>query len=434
MSIYVKGTSYKINNTVTAVGSLTINGTVVSGFSTSNYLKITGGDTVSDVNLNSFEILIKITTPTTWISNGRILNPTDGADSTTCPFIEANNYGIAINFWNSVSYDRTVALSSPASNTTYWCKWIYDGTKIKGYYSIDGINFTLNEERVAGYKYYFYSNEFSVGVRSFDSAAVTVYNGSVDLSQFYIKVNGDMWLRGAYELLYTQIKEVYKNGQSIAQIYNGSTLVYTNFDNRILTGMQDYDNMVSPANAAINYASEDIWAIGTSGTNGTDYIDISYNSDMSNSLRIYYNAWHAGYTSAKGGDIVFVPKGYYFRISSGTRWWMPCVTPGKLASNPSAKYVPQPDYDNRMSYTADTFVNVTEAGGRWYYLEPASTSAKQLVVKVNSTGAEYTINTSNSYGASADKGSTLSYIPGNGKYSVKVIRANGWYCLTKLKV
>ena len=180
----------------TVVGSPTINSGVASGFSTSNYLIFNGTGTVSANNLNSFEILFKVITPTTWTSNGRVINPTNGADSTTAPYIEFKNSRANLVWFNGTTYipcDIGITLSS---NTTYWLKWVYDGSIVKGYYSTNGSDYIFSSTTTLPYKPYFNSTEMGIGCRVFDKYDVCVWNGSVDLKEAYIKVNGSIWWQG----------------------------------------------------------------------------------------------------------------------------------------------------------------------------------------------------------------------------------------------
>lgn len=179
----------------TVVGSPTIINGVASGFSTSNYLIFNGAGTVPAGNLNSFEIAVKVKTPTTWTSNGRVINPTNGADSTTAPYIEVNQQGAHLQWYNG-SYFYCTALENLSSNTTYWFKWVYDGSTIKGYYSTNGSDYILNSTTTPPYKPYFNSTEMGIGCRVSDKYSGCVWNGSVDLKETYIKVNGSIWWKG----------------------------------------------------------------------------------------------------------------------------------------------------------------------------------------------------------------------------------------------
>ena len=180
---------------VSVVGTPTSSNGVISGFNASNYLTFNGAEIVSADNLNSFEIQVKVITPSSWTSNGRVLNPTDGADSKTAPYIEVIERGAYLQWYNG-SYSTSIALENLSSNTTYWFKWVYDGTVIKGYYSTDGEDFILYKDATPAYKPFFNSTSMGLGVRVSDKNAVTVWNGSIDISQSYIKINNEIWWKG----------------------------------------------------------------------------------------------------------------------------------------------------------------------------------------------------------------------------------------------
>lgn len=171
---------------------------IASEFSTSNYLKFNTSTTSSSPS--SFEIVFKVITPSSFTSNGRVINPTNGADSTTAPYIQINSYNVVLAFYNGTSYINIEAKDSISTNTIYWFKWIYDGSNIKSYYSTDGENYTLNSTFTPSYKPFFNSTEYSVGCRSFDRSSVCVWNGSVDLSESYIKIDGEEVWRGVSDL------------------------------------------------------------------------------------------------------------------------------------------------------------------------------------------------------------------------------------------
>lgn len=183
------------NGTITGSVSVDANG-VASGFTTSQYITTNGGSTVSADNLKSFEVQVKVTTPSSWTESGRIINPTNGADSTTAPFIYIVSSAAGLNFYNGSTYMVLNALNNVSTNTTYWFKWIYDGSVVKCYYSIDGNEFILNSEVTPAYKPFFNSSQFSVGCRSYDKYAGCVWNGSIDLKECYIKLNNKFWWSG----------------------------------------------------------------------------------------------------------------------------------------------------------------------------------------------------------------------------------------------
>lgn len=188
--------AYPVNTiSGTTVGTLTDNNGVVSGFSTNNYITSNINGTYQAGDVDNFEISMKVVTPSSWTSNGRIINWNGGADSTLGPYIEATQSSICLWFYNG-TYKSTCALNSPSSNTTYFIKFVYDGNSIKGYYKLNAEdNWILTAETAfAKTEVYFKTTDFTVGGRAFDKLAVCVWNGSIDLKECYIKVNSqNVW-------------------------------------------------------------------------------------------------------------------------------------------------------------------------------------------------------------------------------------------------
>ena len=79
-------------------------------------------------------------------------------------------------------------------------KWIFENKVFSGYYSLDGKNWTKNSEITFNGTFWFDTANYSMGVRSNDGAAVTIFNGSIDLSQCYIKINGEILWKGVTRL------------------------------------------------------------------------------------------------------------------------------------------------------------------------------------------------------------------------------------------
>lgn len=191
----VKSGQYVTDYTV--VGSPTISSEyVVSGFSSSNYLQASGKRTYTAGEINSFEIIFHVITGNSLQSNGRLYQPSDVStgDSTLAPTIVAEpSEGIYL-WFHTTSEPVCRAVSSVATNTEYWLKWTYDGTDMKGYYSNDGgLTWTLNAT-ITSFTPYWNYKDFKLGNRN---GGVTVFNGSIDLKNSYVKINGDMWWIGA---------------------------------------------------------------------------------------------------------------------------------------------------------------------------------------------------------------------------------------------
>ena len=182
---------------VSFVGTPTVNNGIASGFSTTSRLDFNGTKIVSENDLKSFEIKVKINSGSLATTNGRIINASGGADSKLGFYIEISSNNIAFVFYNgTLPYFNCRALLNPTPNTDYYLKWEYDGTNIKGYNSTDGITYNLVDDVTPPYKLYFNTTSFGIGNRPADMTAVCVFNGTVDLNNSYIIINDEMWWKG----------------------------------------------------------------------------------------------------------------------------------------------------------------------------------------------------------------------------------------------
>ena len=131
------------------VGTLTINNSVVSGFSDSNYLELPGVFDLGRNNITSFEICGSFTTPadlSSWTNFLTSLSP----DSS--PLAVGLGLGVANTQYNNtllvVVRGNTVqtfyGTTSLVANTEYFIKLQYDGTDYKLLLSGDGVNYNLD--------------------------------------------------------------------------------------------------------------------------------------------------------------------------------------------------------------------------------------------------------------------------------------------------
>ena len=199
---------YKYGNTINAVkvGNPTVNNGVVSGFGTSKYL--TTNITLPS-SINIFEIQFKFTTGSTQHDYTGVLctNTTDNNVAQgfrvqhSAPVEYSSDNQISLSF-HDTNYFSVKAIQSPALNTTYWTKWIFDGSSIKGFYSLDGKIFTLTQEDADISKYITAMNKFNknnaqyfIGIFKNDNNNIRhEFTGSIDLKQCYIKINDkEIW-------------------------------------------------------------------------------------------------------------------------------------------------------------------------------------------------------------------------------------------------
>lgn len=97
---------------------------------------------------------------------------------------------------------RTVrALNNPQPNTTYWIKYIFDGLRIKAYNSLNGKDWNLNFDNAISdinSPPLLNAPHYYVGIEN-PTASTGYYgefDGSIDLSECYIKINGKTLWKG----------------------------------------------------------------------------------------------------------------------------------------------------------------------------------------------------------------------------------------------
>ena len=177
------------------IGTISVNDQhEATGFSTSNYIYLTNMQTYSTGTITSLEMIFKIHTPVSgnWTSNGRIINGSAAYDDFA---LDVNSERAQFTFINSdTSTDKFLQLASNLSNDTdYWLKVTYDGTDLKGFYSTNGVDYTQTDSIARSSSELYLKAGYSIGARSYDHVNICVWNGSIDLSESYIKVNGSNW-------------------------------------------------------------------------------------------------------------------------------------------------------------------------------------------------------------------------------------------------
>lgn len=187
------------------VGSPTIDENYnVSGFSKDNYLKFSLNGPVSTPT-NNFEVQVKFTTTANVVSGlGYIINAYDTLDNERAMniYITKKEVRTSIGKPAPSSWFRTViALNNPQPNTTYWIKYIFDGLRIKAYNSLNGKDWNLNfDDAISDINSPPILNapHYYVGIEN-PTASTGYYrefDGSIDLSECYIKINGKTLWKG----------------------------------------------------------------------------------------------------------------------------------------------------------------------------------------------------------------------------------------------
>ena len=183
-------------NTYTVQSSPTIVDGVASGFSSSDYLRLSDSFRPGS---NTWEIACKVTTNSS-VSDNVIYAFQAGETNAT-------RYGLMLRTTAQNKFEATFTLNGTSwfnntipdfyisGNATYWTKEYWDGSAFKLDISTDGITYQniLNVESTTPIYNSFTSCKFGVWT---DGAYRWAWNGSIDLNNTYIKVDGSLWFYG----------------------------------------------------------------------------------------------------------------------------------------------------------------------------------------------------------------------------------------------
>lgn len=166
---------------INKIGNFDIGDGIVSNFYRDHYLTVTLPN-YSSGSVNSFEILMKVHTPTNNTNNARILNSTDSYDNLALDLgtVPGFNFcGDTIGFGSQ--FDADIDL---------WVKVQFDGTNLSLHHSLNGVDYIQdNSKSWSKSNVWFTSNTYSLGLRSYDFVNVCFFNGTIDLNECYVKIN-----------------------------------------------------------------------------------------------------------------------------------------------------------------------------------------------------------------------------------------------------
>ena len=180
---------------VTVVGSPTFNNGVVSGFSTSNYLKIDKAFSGSQ----KWEVLLKFNTSGTYNGNKVLFDVSNNSSIRAITMYITSAMKMKIGLSNSASSNNirseTETNYTFVANKDYQYKLSFDGSVYKGevydYDTESWIEDLLLENSTPVYT----SNLIMIGCWQGLSSG-TEYAGSIDIANSYIKVNDEIWWKG----------------------------------------------------------------------------------------------------------------------------------------------------------------------------------------------------------------------------------------------
>lgn len=189
---YFKG---YINN-FTTVGTPTFDGSVVSGFSSSNYLTM---PEVFNPENNPWETVFcfTLTSGVTQFITGNYWTHS-GSNIFYGYIIQCYNSNVLVHygFGTASPIEHTF---TPTLNTKYWIKSVYDGSSYASYYSTDGIEYNLIDTTQSSSIIVVnpsYPQHIGVIYNGYSNGRPDPFLGSIDLSECHIQINGETWWSG----------------------------------------------------------------------------------------------------------------------------------------------------------------------------------------------------------------------------------------------
>ncbi|MCH5202381.1 MAG: hypothetical protein J1F17_04155 [Oscillospiraceae bacterium] len=189
---YMNYTLTNVHSNINPVGALVDNDGVISGF--------TGQSIYATIPMKSpttsFEMVIKAHTPTSIANSSTILGYYNnyngivirlGSSGTPLTYMSSN--GSTNNLIDNKNWTHAV----PA-NSDVWFKVTWDGSTYELSSSTDGVNYTVGLTVANSNPFYVGSGLNAVGGSNTTSAPFT--NGSIDLTQSYVKIDGELFWTG----------------------------------------------------------------------------------------------------------------------------------------------------------------------------------------------------------------------------------------------
>lgn len=189
-----------LKNNVEIVGSPVVNNGVLSGFSTSNYVKL---PQIFNPGSSTWEIVIPFSVDNFDTEQSIFMSCIEGSNTNRYLLLAVEpNTGEIRCYYNYEQTNWQTTGSFGAENTIsagkkYWVKVEYDGTHLKGSLSTDGDDYTLclNEE-IAAPATASTNNITTLGLYAANEKTLPL-NGSIDLKECYIKIDNELWWSGA---------------------------------------------------------------------------------------------------------------------------------------------------------------------------------------------------------------------------------------------
>lgn len=315
------------------IGNIQVNkdGTA-SGFSTINCIRLLEAFNPGN---NPWEIVFKIKTSGDVTTNQSIFG-NYGASYQNSPQININESHFSIYIpTNPISSSFLINKTGTYTimpNTSYWLKLFFNGASYSLDYSLDGLLF-INDITESSSVAIGVANEgFYIGYNYYKSDSTQYFQGSIDLSESYIKINDEIWWQPIWNKLaenYYKVGRLYDNNGIISNFNSGDT------NNRNYIKIPSFQPGSQPweikTRIYLTDRSNDKRILGTVstetnnpvigiGTDGKFYVYLSANgsswnitSNSKSTSAVSLNTWHT---------IRILWSGTQYRILvDGTQYW-----------------------------------------------------------------------------------------------------------------
>lgn len=262
------------------IGSPIVNTTtgVVSGFSATNYLQLSEAFNPGN---NPWEMIFRVKTSSDFSdlkNNITGSNTQSNYQAISCGVSKDHLFKLGISV-NGSSWDPGYAYGTyyVLPETWYYIKIQFTGSHYQLYYSLDGNNYILDIDTISSLPVYQNNTPYLIGLNkwSTDSDSWYPWTGSIDLSESYIKINGNIW----WSLM--SIEDKWLANKSIYD-YSTTSLCADTLDfTKSYVGVNDseYHKYINPKVCLMPIDGGE--TITTYSLNATEIGNINFNTDTS---------------------------------------------------------------------------------------------------------------------------------------------------------
>ena len=229
---------------------------------------------------------------------------------------------------NGSSWDLGEKISGTTSlqtNTEYYAKLEFTGTEYNSYISTDGINWNKEATVTSSSSIYVSSQPFLIGGNFSTSTNPNPWNGSIDFSESYIKINGlDWW-----------VPEFTKTAIGTMDTTQGTPKL--NYDKQTIDGTSISGNNLIYSPNVFNPGNSS-WEIRTKVITGSSFSGTFFNNPV----------------DQRGIRVGQYPSNYWqLLISRGTSWINTSSFYNSYSANPNSPYWVKIGFDGSSRYYLD---------------------------------------------------------------------------------